>query len=136
MRKDFEKLFTHFVSLEPPENLLPQIMKRIHHEQQTVFKWRLAFFAVMLIGSAAAAVPAFQMAKSALAESGFTQFLSLLFFDVGSVMVYWDSFAVALLESFPIISITIFLAVIFAFLESIKFVTRDIRSVFAFSNIN
>jgi ABC-type phosphate/phosphonate transport system permease subunit len=131
MRKDYEKLFTHLEPPEPPEDLLNRIMKRIHREQRTrALKWRFGFFVLLLAGSAVAAVPAFRSVQASLVESGFTDFVSLAFADTGAVMAYWDSFTAALLESLPIMSIAVFLAVIFAFLESLKYVARDFKVVF------
>lgn len=128
MRKDYEKLFTHLALPEPPEDLLNKIMKRIRQEQRPrALKWRFAFFVAMLFGSVIAAIPSFQSARSVLAASGFVQFLSLLFSDTGTVMMYWDSFAAALLESLPIMSITILLAIALTFLKSLKYVTCNAR---------
>lgn len=127
MRDNYEKLFTHLVLTEPPEDLLNKIMKRIRQEQRPrALKWRFGFFVAMLFGSVIAAIPTFQSAQSALIASGFARFLSLLFSDTGAVMMYWDSFMVAIIESIPVISITIFLVVILAFLKSLKYITQNI----------
>lgn len=132
MRKDYEKLFTHLTPPEPPDGLLNNIMKRIHREQRVrMLKWRFGFFAMVFIGSSIAAIPAFQSVQASLAESGFMEFLSLMFADTGAVMAYWQSFTAALLETLPIMSIALFLVVIFSFLESLKYVVRDFRVVFS-----
>lgn len=136
-QKDYEKLFSHLEQPEPPDCLLNKIINHIRQKRRLqALKWRFPLFAVLLVGSATAAIPAFQSARSSLVESGFTQFLSLLFYDTGAVMAYWDSFASALLESFPVISIVLFLAVVFIFLESLKRVARDIRVVFPPLRVN
>lgn len=115
------------------EELFLRIMNRIHKEQRLlVIKRRIAVFSVILVGCVIALLPAFNMVKIALAESGFMQFLSLLFSDFGVVASYWQSFALTLLESLPILSLTIFLAVILGFLESAKYLTKDIKYVYGY----
>ena len=82
VRKDYEKLFSRLEPPEPPEDLSARILLRIRREQHLgVLKWRFAFFALTLVGTAVATIPAFQSVQSSLAESGSMQFLSLLFSD-------------------------------------------------------
>src|SRR3989344_3375068 len=127
VRKDYEKLFSR---LEPPEHLSARILLRIRREQHLgVLKWRFAFFALTLVGTAVATIPAFQSVQSSLAESGSMQFLSLLFSDFGSVAVSWQGFGLAILESIPVMSVAIFLALVLGFFQSLKFVTRDYKFV-------
>src|SRR3989339_1376580 len=128
MLTNYEKLFAHLPMPEPPEDLLNKVMNRIYLERRLwTLKWRLPSFAIGFIGSIMAAVPAFQVVHSALAESGFAQFLSLIFSDPREVLAYWDSFIIMLLESLPAISIVVFLVTIFAMLESLKYAVRDFR---------
>lgn len=129
MRKDYEKLFAHLESPEPPKKLLDRIMSRIHQKRTIWTFWRLAFFAVALFSSVAALVPFFRLAQTSLVESGFTEIFSLIFVDVGTVITYWNSFLIALLESLPVISIVLFLAVVFVFLKSLQYAARDIKIV-------
>ncbi len=75
------------------------------------------------------AIPAFQFAQASLVESGFIDFASLAFTDIGAILPYWESFGSALVESLPIMSIALFLFVVFAFLESLKYVARDIKLI-------
>lgn len=132
VRKNYEKLFTHLKPPEPPEGLLGRIMLRIRgDERRRARTWRFAFFTLIFLATAGAAVPAFQSLQTSLTESGSIQFASLLFSDFGAVTAYWQSFGLALLESLPAMSIAIFLAVIFGFLQSLKCIVRDIKVVLA-----
>lgn len=108
-------------------------MNRIHREQRIlVIKRRIAVFSIVLIGSIIAFFPVFNMLKSAFVESGFMQFLSLLFSDFEVVLSYWQSFALSLLESLPVLSLMAFLAVVLGFLESAKYLTKDIKYVYGY----
>jgi hypothetical protein len=114
MRQDYEKLFA-------------EIMLRIKRGQRILAIRRLFIFSLTAIFSAVIFVFAFNILGVKISESGFLQFFSLIFSDFKTVITYWESFALSLLESLPIISLTIVLATIFAFLESLKFLARDIK---------
>lgn len=130
VRKDYEKIFSHLRAPEPPEGFLNKIMEQVHRGKQLrILKWQLVFFAVILITSAMSAVPAYQFAQASLAESGFMEFASIAFTDIRIILPYWESFASALIESLPIMSIALFLFIIFAFLESLKYVAKDIKLI-------
>ncbi|MFA5076107.1 MAG: hypothetical protein WC480_01680 [Patescibacteria group bacterium] len=129
-RKDYEKLFAHLESIEPPANLLDKIMRRISSKHSlAAIKWRLAIVSVAVISSIIALVPASKMVQTSLAESGFLQFFSLLFSDFQVVTAYWQSFTLSLLETLPIISLTVLLVVVLVFLESLKLLARNYKKL-------
>ena len=130
MVKDYEQLFNQIEALEPPQALLGKIMLRLEQEKKLVIiKRRVAFFSAGLIFSVLALIPAFKMVWDGVASSGFTQFLSLLFTDSGVVMAYWQSFGLTLLESLPVFSIIIFLVIIFTLLDSVIFLSKNIKII-------
>ncbi len=130
MRKDLEKLFSHLNPAEPPSGLFEKIMYRIREEQRVfAIKQRVAVFSVIMIASMIAFIPAFKLVQTDLSESGFLQFLSLVLSDFGVVITYWHSFFMSLLETIPAISLTILLAVVFAFLGSFKLWIKDIKFI-------
>ncbi len=119
------------IKIELPEGIFERIIARIHAEQRILTaKRRLVVFSVGLIGSGMAFVPAFKMAHASFVESGFLQFFSLIFSDFGTIAVYWQSFAMSLLETLPAMNLAVFLAVVFLFLESFRFLTKDIKLMF------
>ncbi len=73
-------------------------------------------------------MPVFRIAQNAILESGFTQFISLIFSDSGAVFMNLRSFAFALLESFPAISVGAFFGILFLFLISIYLIAKDIQN--------
>ena len=112
------------------KGLLEKIMRRIRREQRLLLLKRSIIYLVGLAGSMAAFVPTFRMVKTGLIESGFIQFFSLLFSDLNIVMAHWQNFALALLESLPVMDIIVFAVVIVVFLESLKFLAKDMKIVF------
>ena len=131
MRKDYEKLFTHLEPPEPPEGLLNKIMARIHEEEQLLStKRRLILFSIPVIISAGAFIPVINAFQAEFAQSGFSQFLSLMFSDFGLVMVNWQNFGLGVLESLPAMSIAALLTTTLVFLWSIKHLAQAIKVVF------
>ena len=112
------------------KDLLGNIMRRIHKEQQLLFIKRSIIYFVGLVGSMAAFIPTFRMIKTGFVESGFIQFFSLLFSDLNIVMAHWQNFSLALLESLPVMNIIVFAIVIVVFLESLKFLAKEMELVF------
>jgi hypothetical protein len=115
--------------IEPPKGLLEKIIKRIHREERLLVFKHLAVFSVMLIVSAAGFAPALKILLSDFSQSGFLSFFSLLFSDFSTVIKYWQNFALILLETLPAISLALFLAVLLTFLQSIKFVAKDVKNI-------
>jgi hypothetical protein len=110
------------------DELFNKIMHRIHKEQRLrIIRRRIAIFSVIFVASLTAFIPAFHALQKSITESGFMQFLSLLFSDFEIVVAYWQNFALSLLESLPVLNLIMFLAVVLALLESIKFLTKDIK---------
>lgn len=116
--------------IEPPTGLFEKIMNRIHKEERLLtIKRRIVIFSIGLVGSLAGFVPAFRMAQAGFIESGFVQFISLIFSDFSVVITYWQSFVSVLLETFPIMSIIALLVILFVFLESLKHLTKNIKAL-------
>jgi ABC-type phosphate/phosphonate transport system permease subunit len=112
--------------MNPPKGLLEKILKRIHREERFFIIRRLGIFSVTLLGSIIAFIPVLKMLLSDFAKSGFFNFFSLAFSDFSTVASYWQNFTVILLETLPIISLVLFLAVILVFLQSVKSLTKNI----------
>ena len=112
------------------EKLFEKIMRRIGEEQRFAAKRRLMFISLGAVISLAVLVPVFNLTRTNLVESGFLQFLSLAFSDFGIIAVYWQNFAMSLLETVPAISLAMFFAVIFAFLGSLKLLARDLKIIY------
>jgi hypothetical protein len=106
--------------IEPPEGLLLKIMNKIRLQKRRNLRLRFGLFMSTLLFSGGAAIPAFEHMRFAISESGFSQFFSLLFSDTGAVLAYAGNFTSALLESFPVMSMVLFLAVVFIFLNSVQ----------------
>ncbi|GEM_PF-432281 len=137
MTKYYKNQLTTIELPDPPPYLFSRIMNRIQAEKQRLaLRRRFIVFSIILAASVMVLVPVLKMVHQNLVESGFIQFLSLLFSDSAVVVTYWQSFVLTLLESLPAMSLIALLAVIFIFLESVKFVVHDAISAFKPNLIN
>lgn len=128
-----EKLFENAGLPDSPRQLTENIIRRINKTKKARAIRRLVLFSLILTGSAVAFAPVIKTTLNSASQSGFSRFLPLLFSDWGLMLNYWQSFSAAILESLPVAGIAAFLALTFAFLESAKFVAKDIKSIFRFS---
>lgn len=117
--------------IEPPKGLLEKILKRICYEQRVLVLRQIILFSVTFIASILAFMPAWQMLVSDSNRSGFFNFFSLIFVDFSAVVASWQSFAMALLQTLPVISLALFLAVLLTFLQSIKLLTKHGKRYFS-----
>lgn len=118
-----------FSLIEPPIGLYEKIMKRIHQKERVLVLRRVIIFSTTLIISLVSFFPVVSMLMYDINQSGFLQFSSLMFSDTSSVMTYWRSFMMTLLETLPALSLALFLAVLVTFLQSIKSLTKDVKTI-------
>ncbi|OGY40908.1 MAG: hypothetical protein A2Y82_03505 [Candidatus Buchananbacteria bacterium RBG_13_36_9] len=131
MTKDWEKLFSYYNAPEPPNDLLGKIMKRINQEKRLLtLKRRLFILATGLTGAIVLFIPALKGVISGFAQSGFIQYFSLLFSDAEIVLAYWQNYALSLLESLPVMSLILLLATVFAILELLKLLAKDLKNIY------
>ena len=130
MEKHYEQLFSRLSAPEPRPGLFGVIQKRIVREEKQRAWQRVILFSFGILGSLVTIVPVFRSLQASVAESGFMDFFSLAFSDAGMVATYWQNFLLTLLESLPAIGIAAFLATIFTFFGSLRFLTRDVKTLY------
>ena len=109
MRKDYEKLFTHFEPPEPPAGLFERIILAIKREQELRNTKRLAFgFLALLLVSLATVPFSWTLVAGQIQDSGMLQFVGVALSDLGAFFASWKDFSLAIAESFPIMGIAIF----------------------------
>ncbi|MFA6593785.1 MAG: hypothetical protein WCT16_00860 [Candidatus Buchananbacteria bacterium] len=130
MPQELEKIFVSYRSPEPSEELLDKITLRLKREQAKRAKRRLAVFSLTLAASLTAFFPVCQFVWRDVSQSGFMDFVSLLFSDSALVLAYWQNFVLALLEVLPVISLALFLIVSAVFMESLKLLVKNIKNAY------
>lgn len=130
MPKEFEKLLANLNQIEPSENLYGIVLSRIEAIKKRTARVRLILLSGATLAALIALVTAFQYLINDFYQSGSYQYLSLLFSDGEAVMAYWQDFTLSLVESLPFMSMTAVLSVTFVLLGSLKFMARDVKTLF------
>jgi hypothetical protein len=109
MRKDYEKLFTHFTPSEPPKGLFDRIIAAIGREQELQQTRRLLFgFLSLLIISFVMAPFSWKLLLEQAENSGIFYFISAAFGNFGIFLALWQDFGSAILESLPVAAMAVF----------------------------
>jgi len=136
MYKDLEEIFAGLALAEPPKNLLGKIMRRIEIERKlSTIRRRVAIFSVFALGSLVALIPSLNSVRAGIYESGFSRLFSLMFSDFDAVISFWQNYAISLLETAPVMNITLLLVVALVFLGSAKLLAKDIGVIFKSRNL-
>jgi len=110
----------------PSPNLTKRILGEIERIERRRLILKTAGFGALLAASSVLAVYGCFAAFSDASRSGFLAFGSLFFSDFGVVAASFSDFAFSMLESFPVVSVTILLSgVFFAVWSAAEFV-RDV----------
>jgi hypothetical protein len=137
MYKNYEKLFAHLQPAEPPADLFDGVMNSIRKEQRFLMaKRRITLVLVGLLGSIGAYIPAWKIVRVEFTKSGFLQFFSLVFSDFSIVVSNVQDFALVLLESLPVLGVTVFMGSIFLLLAFLKYTVDNLRIIIAFRQRN
>jgi hypothetical protein len=117
-----------------PEGLFDKVMFRIKIEQRlAIVRRRVIFVVVAFITGLISFIPVWGTFSRAYAQSGFGQYLQLLFSDFSSVIAHWQDYSLGLLESFPVISTVELLSVIFIVLLTLRFVFKYSKELLSLS---
>lgn len=135
MQNNSRKFVSNLNSPELPDDLLEKVMLRIRHRQIQLARLRLSGFAALFFASIAALVPAWKMMSAGSVESGFFQFLSLIYSNIGAVATNWKVFGMTLLESLPALEIATLSIVVFVLLISIRFFAKNFKSVLRLNQV-
>jgi hypothetical protein len=134
-RDNYETLFSLLGRREPPVGLSDAVLERIEVRRRRAARMRISLFGIVGLAAVAAFVPAWRELSAELAQSGFTQFLSLLFSDASALFTYWQDFALSLMESFPAAGAAAVSASVLVFLLSVRFFAGDARVAFRRSGL-
>ncbi|OGI60309.1 hypothetical protein A2641_01125 [Candidatus Nomurabacteria bacterium RIFCSPHIGHO2_01_FULL_37_25] len=113
-------------SLLPEANLADDIWKAVIKRNQRIVYSKLITLSLTGFVSLYSLAPAFRMLALDFSQSGFYEYLSLTFSSGGSIVAYWKDFLLLLAESLPVMSILLFLMLVFVFFLSLKYAIKQI----------
>lgn len=100
----------YFLDIEPSAGLFDRIILAIQREQDLRSTKRSAFgFLALLVASLMAAPFSWTLFASQIQDSGILQFIEVASSDVGAFFASWQEFSLAVVESLPIMGMTIFI---------------------------
>ena len=114
----YKKLLGTVNLIEPPKGLGARILERINVEEKRLVRIRTWAFGSEAIASFGLSLWAVIYLIKSAQESGFFQYLSLIFSENGAALAYWRELSLSLAESLPVVSFIIFFAAIGFFIWS------------------
>lgn len=130
MEKDYQKLFRGLGCPSVPVGLYDSVLLRIDGEARRASRLRLAVFVPLVVLSSVATVVSFQYLARETVQSGLSEYLSILFSDEGTILLYWKEFLISLAEQAPVFGMTLFLGTIVALVSSLKATIKNTQTMF------
>ncbi|MFA6407344.1 MAG: hypothetical protein WCV80_01405 [Candidatus Paceibacterota bacterium] len=120
MEREYEKLFAQVDHQLPSEGLVERIVATIAQKDKKRAQIRFIYSTTILAASVIAFVPAIQYLGSEATQSGFFQYISLMFSDGALLATFWKEFSFSLAESFPVFGTLATFSTGFAFLFALR----------------
>ena len=117
-----------FNIIEPSQNLKISILNKIKREEKKKTIYKIAFSSVISLFSILLAVIfTLNIIRDAY-QSGLSEYLSLLISDGVSIASYWQTYTMSVVESLPIVPITMVIASIWIFVWSINTIIENYKN--------
>ena len=132
---NYKNLFNSSTN-KPSSDLYDKVLNRIAQEKNIlIIKKRLIISSITFSISFVCFISSIFAFISAASASGFSEFFALIFSDFGTILSYWQNFALSLLETAPIINFILFLVVSIFTIFLSRFLTKDIKNFINYSHI-
>jgi hypothetical protein len=131
MSNNLEKAFKTLGELKSPDLLNSKILLRIDHERVKRLNRQVLITRIVGGLSFVSFFPIFINLVGQMQNSGFWNYLSLLFTDTSIVMTYWKQFSMSLIEATPVFPLTLILISLLGLSISFKFgfIKKDIQKI-------
>jgi hypothetical protein len=131
MSNNLEKAFKGLGDLKSPDLLGSKILLKIDRERVKRLNRQVLITRIVGSLSFVSFFPIFINLVSQMQNSGFWNYLSLLFTDTSIVMTYWKQFSMSLIEATPVFPLTLILISLLGLSISFKFgfIKKDIQKI-------
>ncbi len=116
----YKILFSKIPSEAPSQGLLNRIDQQINRSRILQSRIRAVMFITFSCVAIIACIPIIQNMITAMTNSGFSTYMSLLVSDGGYIMSSWKEFGMTLAESFPVLGATAVIATALVFTYSLS----------------
>ncbi|MFZ1987565.1 MAG: hypothetical protein WAV21_00825 [Minisyncoccia bacterium] len=120
MGSSHERLFGVLPNITAPAYLCERVLDAVARKRMRQVRIQLVLSSLSGMASFTGVIFAGRALMTALSQSGFTSYTSLLFSDGGAVMSYGQTFALSLLESLPGPEVAITLALVAILIQSLR----------------
>jgi len=104
--------------IRPPNTLRKAVLVGIAREERHWAKIYLSISSFVFLASSAGIVISLKYLTQSFYQSGFYQYLSLIFSENSSVLIYWKELSYSLIETIPIVGTIGFLVALGFFIWS------------------
>lgn len=125
MEENLKRVFQQLKYI-PNSELADNIWHKISVREKRIVYLKLAAFSSLGLFSLGGLIPMLKIVGNDFAQSGFYEYLSILFSGSGSIASYWRELMFSLAESFPATSIVLSLALLFLFFLSLRYLMKQI----------
>jgi len=115
-----ETLIQNLPQVASEPKLRARILAAIQAAYERQISFRRTLFGVLAAFSGLSLVPATLYAVQSFSNSAFASYWSLVFTDSGAAFSNWQTLALSIIESVPLLGVTLVVAAVFAFLASLK----------------
>ena len=121
MNEKFKKLLNEVEKMDAkmdafaPEDLVKNIVLRVGREAQNGARLKAFGLGLVSVSSILIAIPIISQIIASFTQSGFYNYLSIVFSDSDVAVIYWREILMSLTDSIPVIAITGLLAVAIIF---------------------
>jgi hypothetical protein len=112
MEDKYKKLLGSINLVEPPKGLENRIINSIKAEEKRAKRFKAWIFGSISLASFVLSLRAIVYLVESMKETGFGQYLSLLFSENGAALVYWKEITLSLAESLPVVGLVAFLTTV------------------------
>lgn len=130
MKQNYEELFQRLAKVRAPSGLHRSVIAQIDEARLRIMRIKFAVFSTLGFASGVALFALVSSTSAKLLESGFINYASLLFSDSGAVLSYWREFSITLIESLPLLGLTLILLALLTLLQAFRLAAKNSSALF------
>lgn len=130
----YQKYLSVFKKLRPigaPIGLKKAILERIRMEEKRAAQRVVAISAPFILASIGGVVWAVQSAITSLSQTGFAEYVSLMFSDTSVIVTVWQPLMLSIIESLPYFALTVLVGAGLVFFAFTVVAAQNVRRAFS-----
>ncbi|MFZ2555614.1 MAG: hypothetical protein WAZ27_00545 [Minisyncoccia bacterium] len=131
MYQKYSELFKKLRPIGAPQDLKRVILERIRMEEKRAAQRVVAVSAPFILASIAGVVWAVESAITSLAQTGFAEYVSLMFSDTSIIVTVWQPLMLSIIESLPFFALTVLVGAGLVFFASTVVAAQNARRAFS-----